>query len=243
MEKVARHVLSNDGNDDASARILDDIHLTVPRGGLLHVVGPSGAGKSSLIRLINRLDEATAGRIEVLGRPLETWPPRDLRRCVAMVFQEPSLLGLTIRENLQLPFHLNGPMPHDIDARIEQALNLAALEATLLDRDAAQLSVGQKQRATLARALITEPQILLLDEPTAGLDARAAEQLLQSVADLRRTRAMSIVMVTHRITEARMLGGDMLVLIDGRIAAKDEAERLLAAPPAGAVGELLRNKG
>ena len=86
-----------------SAHILEGVDLTVERGTVLQVVGPSGSGKTSLIRIVNRLDESTAGTIEVLGRSIRDWDPRELRRRVSLVFQEPTLLGLSVRDNLRLP--------------------------------------------------------------------------------------------------------------------------------------------
>lgn len=240
MRGVVREVVNGPTCNGRPLRLLDGIDLMVPRCGMLHVVGPSGAGKSSLIRLMNHLDPPTAGRIEVLGRAIDRWPPRRLRQRVAMVFQEPSLLYLTVRENLRLPFRLSGSEPADIGLQIEKAIRLVGLDTGVLEREAAQLSVGQKQRVTLARALITEPDILLLDEPTAALDPRTAEQLLASLAALQRRRSLAIVMVTHRLAEARQLGGQMLVLIDGRAAALGDVNRLLSRPPDGEVRDFLQ---
>jgi D-methionine transport system ATP-binding protein len=220
-------------------RLLHEIDLHVPSGGLLHILGPSGAGKSSLIRLINRLDEATSGSVDVLGRRVQEWPVRELRRRVAIAFQESSLLGLTVRENLSLPFELGGSKPPDLDRRVGEALGLAGLGPEMLDRDATRLSVGQKQRVALARALIGEPEVLLLDEPTSGLDPRTAERLLDSIAGIREGRRLSIVMVTHRLEEARRLGGDLVVLIEGRVEAHGAVEAVVASPPNGRVRHFL----
>lgn len=239
MRAVVRELAIGQTSDGRPKRVLEGIDLTVPRGGLFHVVGPTGAGKSSLIRLINRLDEPTSGTLNVLGRPIHQWKPHELRRRVAMVFQEPSLLRRSVRENLRLPFQFSDSVPDDIDLRIEQALRLAHLDNDLLDREAAQLSVGQKQQVTLARALITEPLVLLLDEPTSALDRQTASQFLSSLVDLRRERPLTIVMVTHRLSEARKLGGQMLVLINGRPAALDEVDRLLQNPPSARVRDFL----
>jgi ABC-type methionine transport system ATPase subunit len=228
MRGVARELAQEPA---APVRLLDGVDLTLERGGLLHVVGPSGSGKSSLIRLINRLDEPTAGRLEVLGRPIDQWPVRLLRRRVGMAFQEPSLLGLTVRENLRLPFDLNRSMPADLAERIDKLLEQTGLSRELLDRDETRLSVGQKQRVALARALIVEPELLLLDEPTASLDPRSAERLLDNISAIRDERTLSLVMVTHRLQEARRLGGSMAVLIDGRIVARGAVDSLIADPP------------
>jgi putative ABC transport system ATP-binding protein len=157
-----------------------------------------------------------------------------------MVFQEPSLLGMTVRENLRLPFTLRGALPRDLGDRMDKAMKLAGLEGDLIDRDETRLSVGQKQRATLARTLMTEPDILLLDEPTSGLDPRAAEHLMESLGTLNKGRGLTVIMVTHRVEEAKQLGDRMAVLIGGRVAAEGEVSRLLSDPPEGPVREFLR---
>ncbi len=223
--------------------LLEDVSLTVPRGGILSIAGPSGAGKSTLIRLLNRLDDASAGELRVLGRPLADWPVRELRRRVAMVFQEPTLLGLSVRENLQLPFRLQGELPADLDARIRAALDAAELAPDLLERDADGLSVGQKQRVALARSLIGRPDVLLLDEPTAALDPGTAERLLAGLARLNRAAGLTLVMTSHRFAEVRRLGGRLAVLMDGRLLAEGPAAELLAHPPTAQVAEFLHGSG
>jgi ABC-type methionine transport system ATPase subunit len=226
MRGVVREV-ADDTREGASVRLLDRVDLEVARGGLLHVVGPSGAGKSTLVRLINRMDEATDGSIDVLGRPISSWPVRELRRRVAMAFQESSLLGISVRQNLRLRFDLCGAPPPDLDQRMAGVLDLVGLGEEVLDRDASRLSVGQKQRVALGRALIGEPDVLLLDEPTSSLDPRLAEQLLDRLTSIRRTRELTMVMVTHRFEEARRMGGDLAVMIDGRIEAFGTVESVI----------------
>ena len=219
--------------------LLQEVTLTVPRGGILSIAGPSGAGKSTLIRLLNRLDEASAGTLRVLGRPLAEWPVRELRRRVAMVCQEPTLLGLSVRENLLLPFRLLGALPADLDARIRAALEAAELAPDLLERDADGLSVGQKQRVALARSLIGRPDVLLLDEPTAALDPGTAERLLAGLARLNRQAGLTLVMTSHRFAEVRRLGGRLAVLSSGRLLAEGPAAELMAHPPTAEVAAFL----
>jgi D-methionine transport system ATP-binding protein len=239
MRGVVREV-ADDLRDGAPVRLLDGIDLEVPRGGLLHVVGPSGAGKSTLVRLINRMDEVTAGSLEVLGRPIASWPVRELRRRVAMAFQEASLLGMSVQQNLQLPFDLCGERPSDLDERMAGVLDLVGLGTDLLERDASRLSVGQKQRVALGRALIGEPDVLLLDEPTSGLDPRLAEQLLDHLSAIRRKRELTMVMVTHRFEEARRMGGEMAVMIDSRLEASGPVESVIGQPASERVRRFLR---
>ena len=223
--------------------LLADVHLTVPRGGILTIAGPSGAGKTLLIRLLNRLDEADAGAIRVLGRPIAELPEPELRRRVSMVFQEPALLGLTVRENLALPFTLQGAPPTDLEARIAEVLAQVELPPAVLGRAPDGLSVGEKQRVALARSLITQPEVLVLDEPTAALDPGTAERLLARLAQLNRTAGLTLVMTSHRFQEARRLGGRMAVLIRGRLAAEGPVRDLLERPPTAEVAAFLREPG
>jgi ABC-type methionine transport system ATPase subunit len=219
--------------------LLEGIDLTVGRGGITSLVGPSGAGKSTLLRLVNRLDEAGTGSIAVLGRALADWPVRELRRKAAMVFQEPSLLGLTVRENLALPFRLGNGLPEDFASRVAWALERAELPSELLERDAGALSVGQRQRAALARSLISGPELLLLDEPTAGLDMRTAERLLDGLVALNREEGLTLILATHRLEEVRQIGGRLAVLMDGRLEGEGETDGLLKHPPNAAVADFL----
>ena len=149
-----------------------------------------------------------------------------------MVFQESSLLGRRVRENLHLSLQLDGiDTAENVDQRIKEAMSLGGADLGWLDHDASQLSVGQKQRVTLARALVTVPDILLLDEPTASLDIQMARGLLDWITALRLSRSLTIVMATHRLHEARQLGGRMLVLVDGRVAVEGDAATLAQNPP------------
>ncbi|MFA7237876.1 MAG: ATP-binding cassette domain-containing protein [Phycisphaeraceae bacterium] len=242
--------MSNVHRRIGDAAILIDISLSVATGETLHIVGPSGSGKSSLLRLLNRLDEVSrpasgdgpasgdtsgdtsgGGGITILDRLIADWPIRELRRSVSMVLQEPSLLGLTVRENLMLPFTLVNEKPADIDPRVTRALQRVGLDPAMADRVADQLSVGQKQRVTLARALMVEPRILLLDEPTASVDVRTAGQLLQQIQRLAAESHLTVVMVTHRLEEARKMGGRLAVLIAGRLEAIGPVEQVFADPP------------
>ncbi len=227
-----------------AAHILEGVNLTVERGTVLQVVGPSGSGKTSLIRIVNRLDESTAGTIEVLGRSIRDWDPRELRRRVSIVFQEPTLLGLSVRDNLRLPLEFGGPGSADgYEFRMERALKLAGLEADWMEREESELSVGQKQRVSLARSLMTDPDVLLLDEPTSGLDPRSAESLLDRLHEVHEESGRTMIIVTHRLDEVRRLGGRMAVMIGGALAGVGEADELTDNPPEGPIRDFLVTRG
>ncbi len=199
------------------APILKDVSFTVERGGALTLVGPSGSGKSSLLRCLNRLEEPTAGTVRFEGRDIQALDPRRLRRGAALVMQTPVVFEGTVRDNLRIrPADVDGDLS---EARLGQALADVGLEGELLDRDAATLSGGEKQRVTIARALLGDPRALLLDEPTSALDPPNAALVVETVSRLRETRGLSIVAVTHQPELVRRLGGMLLYLVKGEMQA------------------------
>ena len=199
------------------AQILTDVSVEVVRGGALTLVGPSGSGKSSLLRCLNRLEEPTDGVVRFDGRPITELDPRELRRRAALVLQAPVLFEGTVRENLMV--HAPAVTLDVSESRLRETLSEVGLEAALLERDAAMLSGGEKQRVTIARALLRDPQALLLDEPTSALDPPNATLVVQTICSLRESRGLSIVAVTHAPELVRRLGGALLYLVKGRVQA------------------------
>jgi ABC-type multidrug transport system fused ATPase/permease subunit len=168
--------------------ILQDVSVAVERGGALTLMGPSGSGKSTLLRCLNRLVEPTAGTVRFDGRDIRSLDPRELRRRAALVMQTPVLFEGTVRDNLRLrPADTPGDFA---DARLGAGLAEVGLEPAVLDRDAATLSGGEKQRVTLARALLRDPQVLLLDEPTSALDPPNVTRVVEAIARLREARGL-----------------------------------------------------
>src|SRR5881296_1221341 len=211
--------------------VLKNVSVAVERGSALTLVGPSGSGKSSLLRCLNRLVEPTSGTVRFDGRDIRSFDPRALRRRVALVMQTPVLFEGTVRENLRVrPADVPGDFSED---RLSAMLAEVGLEPDLLDRDAATLSGGEKQRVTMARALLRDPQALLLDEPTSALDPPNALLVVETVSRLRTTRGLSIVAVTHQPELVRRLGGGLLYLVKGRV----EAFESIDGPGAGAVAD------
>jgi putative ABC transport system ATP-binding protein len=197
--------------------ILQDVSLAVERGGVLTLVGPSGSGKSTLLRCLNRLVEPTAGTVRFDGRDIRAFDPRELRRRAALVMQTPVLFEGTVRDNLRLrPADTPGDFS---DGRLEEGLAEVGLNPDVLDRDAATLSGGEKQRVTIARALLRNPQALLLDEPTSALDPPNVTRVVETIARLREARGLSLITVTHQPELVRRLGGCLLYLVGGQVQA------------------------
>ena len=207
-----------------AASILKDVSFTVERGGALTLVGPSGSGKSTLLRCLNRLEEPTAGTVRFDGRDILDLDPRRLRRGAALVMQTPVVFEGTVRENLRVrPADVDGDLS---ETRLGQTLADVGLESELLDRDATTLSGGEKQRLTIARALLGDPRALLLDEPTSALDPPNAALVVETVSRLREARGLSIVAVTHQPELVRRLGGMLLYLVKGEMRAYERVSDL-----------------
>jgi UDP-glucose/iron transport system ATP-binding protein len=192
------------GLDRGGRAVLDGFSAAVPEGATA-IVGPSGSGKSTLLRLLNRLADPDRGEIDYRGRSLDSYESLALRREVSLVPQLPALLEGTVESNLRYAADLAGE-PLDM----ERTLALAGLDPSFAERDVSKLSVGEQQRAMIARALAQRPAVLLLDEPTSALDHAARDRIEATLAQLRRELEISIVLVSHDPDQARRLGDQVL---------------------------------
>jgi putative ABC transport system ATP-binding protein len=203
-------------------RVLDSLDASIPAGSTA-IVGPSGSGKSTLLRLLNRLADPDRGSVSYRGRPLIEYDPLRLRREVALVPQLPALLEGTVRGNLEYAAGLAG---RDGGAT-GTTLRLAGLGDEFAGRDVSRLSVGEQQRAMLARALAQRPRVLLLDEPTSALDEAARDAVEATLAHLRSELEISLVVVTHDPAQARRLGEWAIRLEAGRVVACGRLEEAM----------------
>jgi ABC-type methionine transport system ATPase subunit len=197
--------------------VLDGVELEINGGEITALIGPSGAGKTSLLRLLNRLDDPVAGQVLYRARPLNDYPVRELRRQVGFVFQTPVMFPGSVRDNLREASALAEKSETGLEARVLEVMALADLETSLADRDGERLSVGQKQRVNIARALMTQPEVLLMDEPTSALDPETADRLMETVKRLGREKGLTVVMITHRLSEARRASDSTVLMEKGRI--------------------------
>jgi putative ABC transport system ATP-binding protein len=204
----------------ADARRLDGLDAALPDGGLTVIAGPSGSGKSTLLRLCNRLEIPSAGTVRHRGTDVTERDPLELRREVAMVFQRPVTFAGTVLDNLR------EADPDCDEARGAELLERAGLDASFLQRDAGELSGGEAQRACLARALATDPHVMLMDEPTSSLDGKAAA-VLEGLARQLVDGGTPVVWVTHGEEQMRRLADHVLLLADGRVERSGSSKEVL----------------
>ncbi|CAN5541343.1 amino acid ABC transporter ATP-binding protein [soil metagenome] len=213
--------------------ILRDVDLTIDDGGITVIVGASGAGKSTLLRCLNRLECPTSGTIRFRGEPLADIDPLAHRRRVAMVFQSPTPFPGTVSDNLRAV----APDLTDDDACA--LLRRVGFDRALLDRSADDLSGGEAQRLVLARALTTDPEVLLADEATSALDATATRRL-EGLARAMADDGMPVLWVSHDLEQAKRLADHLVVTRAGRVTWSGPAADPAAEP---AVRDALQEQG
>ncbi|HLM31603.1 MAG TPA: ATP-binding cassette domain-containing protein [Solirubrobacterales bacterium] len=202
--------------------VLRGVDASVPVGATC-IAGPSGSGKSTILRLLDRLADPDSGEVRYRGEDVRERDPLELRREVCLVPQLPALLDGTVEDNIRFAAGCGGRDPD-----VPGLLALAGLGAGFAARDGARLSVGEQQRAMLARALALEPRVLLLDEPTSALDPDATAAIEATLAGLRERLEISLVLVTHDLGQARRMS-EWLVRIDrGTSVAEGPTDELLA---------------
>ena len=198
---------------------LSEVSFRVDKGEFVILAGPSGAGKTTLLRLLYGAETATAGEVKVLGRSvanLRRSQVRDLRRSIGVVFQDAKLLpGRTVYENVAFVLRVTGVERREITPRVFDALRAVGISARARSSPA-QLSQGEAQRASLARAIVRKPALLLADEPTANVDDTMAADLLDVLKDIW-ARGTTVVLATHQAGLAQQLKQRTLVLERGRI--------------------------
>ncbi len=206
--------------------VLDIDQLNISSGEIFAVVGPSGAGKSTLLRLLNFLEAPAAGTMLFDGQLVLPNPPLALLRRVTTVFQRPILLNRSVRDNVAYGLRLRGL---SLNGRVDETLDRVRLTA-FADVSAHKLSGGELQRAALARALVLDPEVLLLDEPTANLDPYNVGLIESIVRAQNRERDATVVLVTHNVFQARRLASRVALLLEGKIVEIGPVEPFFESP-------------
>ena len=215
-------VLNRQGN-----QILKDLCFSFPAGEIITLVGPSGAGKSTLLNLLNRLIDPDQGKVFYRGRDIREYNVQELRRDVGLVMQQPVLFPGTVKENI-----LYGPsQAGKVQPELAQVyLELVGLPISYLENKVDNLSGGEKQRVSLARTLANFPQTLLLDEPTAALDPAATEHIEKVILNLRESKELTVIWVTHSLQQARRVGTRTMMMAAGKIAEDKPTEEFFDNP-------------
>ena len=237
---------------------LRGVSLEIAEGELLGIIGHTGSGKSTLIQHLNGLLRPHGGRVLLDGKDIWADPKkiRDVRFRVGMVFQYPEhqLFEETIYKDIAFGPRNMGLSEEEIDARVRQAAAYVGLPEELLEKSPFDLSGGEKRRAAIAGVMAMEPQVLILDEPTAGLDPRGREQILSMVREYQKTRGTTVLLVTHSMEDVARVADRVLVMDHGQAAMLDtvaavfsraeELERIgLSIPAVTKILLLLREKG
>lgn len=217
--------------------IITDFSFDFHRGEIYNILGPSGAGKSSLLRLFNRLDEATGGKISFNGKELDQYSPCRLRRKVGYLFQIPFMFPTTVRDNL---LYVDRSLSDD---KVISMLSEVNLEPDYLKSNVEVLSVGEKQRVALARLLAMKPDIILLDEPTSALDEKNSSLLLKLIKNKVSGDGVTAIIVTHNPRQALMFDGQALLIIKGKLVESGPAKELISHPKTESAKSFLKESG
>ena len=210
-----------------------DLDLVVSAGQVVGLLGGSGSGKTTLLREILGLLRPTSGRVRLFGTPLDDPDPmlqRAVRRRLGMLFQHGALFSaLSVFDNIAFPLRELKMLDEDWIARLVRLkLDMVGLEARHGELMPAELSGGMVKRVALARALALEPELLLLDEPTAGLDPDRSQNFVELVSELQKELGLTVVMVTHDLQTLAGLASHVAILADGHIAAFDTREAVMS---------------
>jgi putative ABC transport system ATP-binding protein len=206
--------------------LVQDASFEVHQGEILALTGPSGSGKTSLLRLLNRLDEPSQGTVFLQGADYREIAPRELRRQVGMVTQRPFLFPVTVADNLQYGPRQRGEL---LSSRAAEELLEGVGFAGFASRDVANLSGGEAQRVSFARALANGPIVMLLDEPTSALDDAAKNGIETLIQQISKQRGLTCVIVTHDMAQAARLADRALVIEAGRIVRQGAVKEVLHA--------------
>lgn len=212
---VLQHLGKIFGSGNDGVKAVDDVNLEVKEGELVTLLGPSGCGKTTTLRMISGFELPTSGKIFIDGEDISLVPPN--KRPTTMVFQNYALFPhLTVRENIAYGLKIRKEARHDVRQKTEETMRLVGLEG-MGDRAPAQLSGGQQQRVSLARSLVMEPKVLLLDEPLSNLDAKLRVSTRIEIRKLQQRVGITSVYVTHDQEEAMTLSDRVVIMHQGRI--------------------------
>ena len=237
-----QHVSKTFENAGGRVDALRDVSLTIADGDIYGIIGMSGAGKSTLVRCINMLERPTEGRVIVNGQQLDAMTPAQLRaarREITMIFQQFNLLmQRTCLKNICFPMELAGVPKEKATARARELLELVGLPDKA-DAYPAQLSGGQKQRIAIARALATNPKVLLCDEATSALDPNTTHAILQLIQKINREMGITVVIITHQMSVVEDVCSHVAILDNGTVVEQGSVRDIFSNPHSDAAKRLV----
>ena len=231
---------------DGAVNALKDINLTIPDGSIYGIIGMSGAGKSTLVRCINLLERPTEGSVVIDGTAMETLSPaalRERRREITMIFQQFNLLmQRSCLKNICFPMELAGVKKADAEKRAKELLEMVGLPDKA-NAYPAQLSGGQKQRIAIARALATNPKVLLCDEATSALDPNTTHSILTLIKDINQKLGITVVVITHQMSVVEEICDSVAILDGGVVMEEGSVQEIFANPKTAAAKRLVAPNG
>ena len=231
---------------DGAVNALQDINLTIPDGSIYGIIGMSGAGKSTLVRCINLLERPTEGSVVIDGTAMEALSPaalRERRREITMIFQQFNLLmQRSCLKNICFPMELAGVKKADAEKRARELLEVVGLPDKA-GAYPAQLSGGQKQRIAIARALATNPKVLLCDEATSALDPNTTHSILTLIKDINKKLGITVVVITHQMSVVEEICDQVAILDGGKVVEQGTVKEIFANPKTAAARRLVAPNG
>jgi len=226
-----------DKSYDGEILVVKDLNLDVPKGEFLTMLGPSGSGKTTVLMMLAGFETPTSGEIYLDGNPISSIPPN--KRGIGMVFQNYALFPhMTVKENLAFPLEVRQMQKSEIDEKVSNALSMVELQ-DFGNRMPLQLSGGQQQRVALARSLVFEPRLVLMDEPLGALDKNLREQMQYEIKHIHEKIGITVVYVTHDQSEALTMSNRIAVFNDGKIQQISSPDVLYEKPDSSFVAQFI----
>ena len=236
------HIEKTYDSPSGPVKALKGIDLTIERGEIFGIIGLSGAGKSTLIRCINMLERPTAGKVIVDGQDMTAMSEKELRKArknIGMIFQHFNLLSsATVYDNIAFPLRLSHTPEEEIKKKVLPLLDLVGL-ADKAHQYPSQLSGGQKQRVGIARALASEPKVLLCDEATSALDPNTTHSILNLIRDINKKLGITVIIITHQMSVVEETCNRVAILDNGTVVEQGEVSTVFAHPQSDAAKRLV----
>jgi tungstate transport system ATP-binding protein len=213
--------------------------LEITKGETLAVVGPNGAGKSTFLLSLAHLLKSAKGEIIFHGKSQQEWNNLEYRRKIAFVFQDPLLMDMSVHENIALGLKFRSVDKKDAEERVHHWAKAMGVEK-LLERRAGQLSGGEAQRVSLARAFILDPELLLMDEPFSAVDPQTREKLLEDLSRVLAEDHRTTIFVTHNLKEAAQFGDRVAIIINHELKQVDKPQKIKEKPADSSVRDFVR---